>query len=106
MASIGFFATLQLDGASFQEEEESEEAEEVQVEDSEEGGVRIWIPIFIPLFHSVCSPLPTPHLNMSFVQVSSVVSSTEQQASRGRSLNRRAPIVWDTGAGGVRICQI
>ena len=34
-------------------------------------------------------------------QVSSVVSSTEQQASRGRSLNRRAPIVWDTGAGGV-----
>ena len=30
-----------------------------------------------------------------------MVSSTEQQASRGRSLNRRAPIVWDTGAGGV-----
>ena len=27
-----------------------------------------------------------------------MVSSTEQQASRGRSLNRRAPIVWDTGA--------
>jgi len=57
-------------GQPEQEEEESEEAEEVQVEDSEEGGV------------------------------SSVVSSTEQQASRGRSLNRRAPIVWDTGAGG------
>ena len=37
-------------------------------------------------------------------QVSSVVSSTEQQASRGRSLNRRAPIVWDTGAGGVGNC--
>lgn len=32
--------------------------------------------------------------------VSSVVSSTEQQAGRGRSINRRAPIVWDTGAGG------
>ena len=29
-----------VDGFSFQEEEESEEAEEVQVEDSEEGGVR------------------------------------------------------------------
>merc|ERR1719284_314142 len=57
-------------GQPEQEEEESQEAEEVQVEDSEEGGV------------------------------SSVVSSTEQQASRGRSLNRRAPIVWDTGAGG------
>ena len=33
--------TTKLDGFSFQEEEESEEAEEVQVEDSEEGGVRI-----------------------------------------------------------------
>merc|ERR1719242_1386634 len=43
-------------GQPEQEEEEIEEAEEVQVEDSEEGGV------------------------------SSVVSSTEQQASRGRSL--------------------
>ena len=32
--------------------------------------------------------------------VSSVVSSTEQQAGRGRSINRRAPIVWDQGAGG------
>ena len=45
--------------------------------------------------------LRTQCVNPPSVQVSSVVSSTEQQASRGRSLNRRAPIVWDTGAGGV-----
>ena len=78
----------------FQEEEEIEEAEEAQVEDSEEGGVRILI----------ISQVHKPKINY-FVQVSSVVSSTEQQASRGRSLNRRAPIVWDTGAGGVSILK-
>ena len=32
--------------------------------------------------------------------VSSVVSSTEQQAGRGRSINKRAAIMVDTGAGG------